>query len=396
MRICIIVERFPQVSETFVLDQALGLAARGHDVEILCQQRTKGDAPALRTRQWWGGLAFAEDVAGRLSPRLQHKLRGWFDPLQVAHLRRFDVLLAHFGYQGARVAGVIKRAGALPPLVTIFHGHDVGTVQHDGATRIYGDLFRHGALQLAVNDVFRRVLVDAGSPAARTRVHHLGISPSAIPFQPRAPGSGPLSILSVSRLTEKKGIEYALHALAGVKEVRPGLEWRYRIIGDGHLKEELERLAAKLSIDEHVEFLGAQSHAEVRGNLAESDVFLLPSVTAANGDAEGIPVSLMEAMASGAIVVSTFHSGIPELVEDGISGLLAPERDDVALAEKILAVAEDSSMRDAMARAARRRVEADFNMEAQLDRLESEIAAVVSARGVRAGQGVLLPAEELP
>ena len=394
MKICIIVEGFPRLSETFVLDQALGLAARGHDVEILCRKRTPGsesvgDAARLRTRQWWGGLAFLDDITGRLSPRLQHKLRGWLDMLQVAHLRRFDVLLAHFGYQGARVAGVIERAGAMPPLVTIFHGHDVGTVLHDGATHLYQQLFRHGALQLTVNDVFRRTLVEAGAPAARTRVHHMGISAGAIPFAPRSSGKGPLTILSVSRLTEKKGIAYALRALARVKELRPDLRWRYRIIGDGELREELQRLAAKLSIEDQVAFLGARPHVEVRQNLAECDVFLLPSVTAANGDAEGIPVSLMEAMASGALVVSTLHSGIPELVEDGVGGLLAPERDAAALADKLLAVAEDPSVRNAMARAARCRVEADFNMDVQLDRLEEELTSVVCARGGGVEDGTL-------
>src|SRR5699024_2729183 len=150
-----------------------------------------------------------------------------------------------------------------------------------------------------------------------TEVHHLGVDLEALPMARRDWTSPPMRFVSVCRLIEKKGIEFALRALARMQQDRPERAWSYTIIGDGELRGALEALATELGIADIVRFCGAQPHDVVRRCLAESHVFVLPSVTARNGDVEGIPISLMEAMAAGLVPVSTFHSGIPELIEDG-------------------------------------------------------------------------------
>lgn len=377
MRICIVADVFPRLSETFVVHQVEGLAARGHEVEVLCNDRGDDSGGALRrlARQRWGPLSFLRPAANRAPPRVRHRFQGSLDRLDVTYLRRFDVILANFGYEGARVARIKARVPGLPPLVTVFHGHDVATVAHDGAMFIYDDLFAQGARHLTVNRPFRETLVAAGAPPARTRVHHLGIPLDRPAFTPRNWAERPWRLLSVCRLTEKKGIEHALHALACVP---PALDWRYRIVGDGELAPALRRLCTDLGLDARVEFLGARPNEEVRHLLAKSHLFLLPSVAAANGDAEGVPVSLMEAMASGAVVVSSVHSGIPELVEDGLGGFLAPERDHRALASRLIRAMEDEPTLAGMARAARHRVETDFSLETQIDRLEEELRTVAA------------------
>ncbi|TIU75982.1 MAG: colanic acid biosynthesis glycosyltransferase WcaL, partial [Mesorhizobium sp.] len=121
----------------------------------------------------------------------------------------------------------------------------------------------------------------------------------------------------------------------------PRDDWNYSVIGAGELLEQLKRLAAELGIAGRVDFLGPRPHAEVKQRLRDAHVFVLPSVSAHNGDLEGIPVALMEAMAAGLTVVSTYHSGIPELIEDGKTGFLAPERDVAALAGKLVWVADN-------------------------------------------------------
>ncbi|WP_245520535.1 glycosyltransferase, partial [Mesorhizobium sp. M1C.F.Ca.ET.212.01.1.1] len=112
------------------------------------------------------------------------------------------------------------------------------------------------------------------------------------------------------------------------------------MIGGGELLEQLKRTAIDLGIADRVSFLGPRPHGEVKQRLRDADVFLLPSVAGRDGDLEGIPVALMEAMAGGLIAVSTYHSGIPELIEDHKTGFLAPERNVPALAAKLVWVAE--------------------------------------------------------
>ena len=130
-----------------------------------------------------------------------------------------------------------------------------------------------------------------------------------------------------------------MRALAQVRAQRPDLAFRYTLIGDGPLLMQMKSLCAELGLNEHVSFLGALPHAEVKRLLASSDAFILPSVTGIDGDMEGVPVVLMEAMAAGLLCLSSMHSGIPELIANGKSGLLSPERDVAGLAANIIWIA---------------------------------------------------------
>jgi colanic acid/amylovoran biosynthesis glycosyltransferase len=375
LRICVVAETYPLVSETFVRTQVEGLAARGHEVEVLCSEVRRGpDETETVVRRRWGALSAANGPVDRLPSAVRHRAVGLMDRLDTRHLEKFDIVLAQFGYQGARVAAALRGSRRAPPLVTIYHGHDVATVAHDGAMWIYDRLFRTGALHLPVNDAFRDILVAAGAPPDRTRVHRMGISPDTFRFRARDWTQRPLRLLTVGRLTQKKGIGDAIRALEVLSERRPGLDWRHEIVGTGELDGALRAQAAASAVGDRIRFLGARPHAEVRRRLETAQVVLLPSVTATNGDAEGVPVSLMEAMASGALVVSTRHSGIPDLVEDGVTGFLAPEGDAAALADRIAAAAGAGNAAE-IARAAREKVRRDFDADRQLDRLEKMLVA---------------------
>lgn len=382
MRICIVVDQFPKLSETFVLAQVEGLSARGHEVEVLCNG-SHDDLPVrARVRHHWGPLAAFNRLAGMFDVRVRHKMRALLDRLDAGYLSTFDVIVAHFGYEGARVAATLRHSRTAPPLATIYHGHDVSTVAHDGAMWIYQDLFQSGALHLPVNASFCQTLIDAGAPPERTRVHHVGISPDIFAFSQRDWTARPLRILSVARLTEKKGISCAISALERVAKDHPDIDWQYDIVGTGELEDQLHAQAEASPVSGRIRFRGALPHGEVRHLLSTAHIFLLPSVSAANGDTEGVPVSLMEAMASGAIVVSTVHSGIPELIEDGVTGYLAPERDVAALARK-LATAATSPDADRIAAGALRTVRRDFNAKLQLGELEQMLEELHAGSGHR-------------
>jgi colanic acid/amylovoran biosynthesis glycosyltransferase len=134
-------------------------------------------------------------------------------------------------------------------------------------------------------------------------------------------------------LVEKKGVEYTLFALSRLLEEHKKI--KYLIAGDGPLRDQLEKLSIELNLAEYVEFMGAVNDEEVKTLLQEAHVFVLPSITAQDGEQEGTPTVLVEAQACGLPVISTFHSGIPEMIVDGSSGFLVPEKNIDALAEKI-------------------------------------------------------------
>jgi colanic acid/amylovoran biosynthesis glycosyltransferase len=166
---------------------------------------------------------------------------------------------------------------------------------------------------------------------------------------------------------EKKGIQYSVKAIARVVKKFPYIE--YGIVGDGPLRGEIEDLINELELKRHVRMYGWMKQEEVIELLKQSHIFLAPSVTSKEGDQEGIPVALMEAMAQGLPVLSTDHSGIPELVQDGTSGFLVPERDVEALANKLEYLVEHPEIWPERGKAGRDYVKKHYDIHRLNDRL---------------------------
>lgn len=203
----------------------------------------------------------------------------------------------------------------------------------------------------------------------KTVVHRMGVDCDHFRYTPRTPGSGEtVGLLSVSRLVEKKGLEFAIRAAASL--ARRGIDLKYTIIGDGPLRCELDGLIEELGAGDRITLTGWRPQDEVLSAMNWAHVLLAPSVTAFTGDQEGIPVALMEAMAMGLPVVSTFHSGIPELIENGVSGILVPPRDCKALEKALHDLISSPCTWPAMERAARDKVEREYNSKRQVRRLE--------------------------
>ncbi|MHC4183902.1 MAG: glycosyltransferase [Planctomycetota bacterium] len=174
-------------------------------------------------------------------------------------------------------------------------------------------------------------------------------------------------LLTVARLVEKKGVEFAIRAVAEVITNYPHIE--YKIAGDGPLANNLQALIDRLNINDKVTILGFQRQDQVANLMKNADLFLAPSVTSQDGDIEGIPVVIMEAMARGLPVLSTLHSGIPELVEDGKSGFLVQERDPMALAEKLTYLLQHQDLWSRMGAAGRDFIERNHNIDKLNDQL---------------------------
>ncbi len=404
MKIAFLVGEFPSLSETFVLDQITGLIDRGHEVDIYASPfktgKTKKAHPDVAKYQLLQRTYYHPSIPSNYLLRLLKGLRLFLVCLpnhlavmlkslsvkkfgkQALSLRllyniipflnpvpsQYDVIFCHFGPNGLR-GSIMRDLGLIQgKLCTVFHGFDLtGYLQREG-DHAYDELFQKGDLFLPISNRWKQKLLDLGCPAEKIQVHHMGIDCKRFTFGPRQiPLDGVIQIVTVCRLVEKKGVEYGIRAVAHIRERHPKIQ--YTIIGDGPLKSDLEMLVAELKISDMVHLVGWKQRDEVIEILNQSQIFLSPSITACNGDQEGIPVALMEAMAMGMPVVSTFHSGIPELIEDGISGYLVPERDVEALAGKLHLLTEHSGKWEEVGSAARRFVEAFFDVEQLTDHL---------------------------
>jgi colanic acid/amylovoran biosynthesis glycosyltransferase len=279
---------------------------------------------------------------------------------------RPDVVHAHFGGDGWLISRTAARLGV--PLIITVHGQDV-TRQPTGAglrgrryRRNLRTAFRRATLILAVSEFIRQKAIALGADPAKIRVHHTGVPAPAAPVVVESDKQW--DVLFVGRFVAKKGLDDLVEALATIHEPRP----RALFIGAGPLEDEIRKRAADLGLD--ATFLGAQDQAAVARGMAESRLFVSPSKTAPDGDSEGLPTTIVEAARLGLPTVSTRHSGIPEAVKHGETGLLGDEGDRVALAANIQRLLSDDLLRLRLGEQARRHADASFDLATQTARLE--------------------------
>jgi colanic acid/amylovoran biosynthesis glycosyltransferase len=281
---------------------------------------------------------------------------------------RPDLVHAHFA-SGGRSALPLATALQVPLLVT-FHGADV-TVRGSQTDR-YKLLGEQASLFLCVSKFIRDRALEAGFPSQKLLVHYIGIDRSV--FSPSGSPGTSQDVLFVGRLVEKKGCEYLLRAMEVVQRAHPLSE--LTVIGDGPLRPALEALAQQLKI--RCQFRGTQPSEMVREALRKAKIFCMPSVTAVNGDCEGLPTVVAEALATGVPIVSTLHGGIPEIVVNGVTGLLAPERDYEALADALSLLLADENLWQHFHHAALQHVEQHFDLKTQTALLEQIYNGVVA------------------
>jgi colanic acid/amylovoran biosynthesis glycosyltransferase len=299
-----------------------------------------------------------------------HVFRANFRPSATLErvLPEARVLHAHFGECGIASLPIQRRSGL--PLVTSFYGYDAVWPTLKPYSRPYHRrLWRAGAAFIVLSQVMRQQLIALGAPAERVHIVRIGIDPEQIAFQPRRwPADGSIRLLTCGRLVEKKGTRYAIEAVARLRARYPGLS--LTIVGDGELRPALEQQVKQAGVADQVHFLGAQPVQRVIAEMAASHIFLLPCVTAANGDQEGTPVVLMEAQAAGMPVVSSLHAGIPEVVRHGVSGFLALERDIDQLVAILTMLLEHPERWPALGAAGRQHMLAEFDTRQAAARLE--------------------------
>lgn len=389
MKIAFVLSEFPSVSETFVLNQITGLIDRGHLVHIYAGRPRKIGAlhPDIRKYGLLEQTVYYREIPakGRLL-KSAFALSGIFlkKPLfflygirTIFHNQRtlglgtlykispfigngpYDIIFCHFGPNG-NIGLLLKRAGFKGKLAVVFHGYDMTNFIAQNGQDSYKYLSANGDLFLPISETWKHELISLGFDKRKILVHRMGVDTEKFRYRPRTMNGKQISILSVARLVEKKGLRYAIEAVSKIMNKYRNVI--YRIAGDGPLRKELDGFIRELNAEDRIKILGWKSQDEIIKLMDNAHIYLAPSITASDGGKEGIPVAIMEAMAQGIPVLSTFHSGIPELIEDGKSGLLVPEGDANALALKLDYLLSNPQVWQALSLAGRTRIKEDFDI----------------------------------
>lgn len=399
MKIAFLVSTFPKLSETFILNQVTGLLRSGHEVTIIAQRSPDidkqhavvdeydllsrtiyTDAPANYWEAFSAVVGTIRAEPSAIGQVFQSVRRGKEGGERIANLRtllnnedfsEFDVVHSHFGTTSKAFDFLVTddrfNVGSDVPFIVSFYGYDVSEILVKNP-QAYINLFPLCDAVTALSDDMVSKLSDAGCPPEKIVKQQLAIDTEKYQFLFRKRESAEqITLLTVARFTEKKGLEYAI---AAIDRLVDEYDITYRIAGDGPRREQIESCIEQHNLEDTVELLGWVEQDTVKRELSNAHVFVLPSVTAGNGDQEGTPTVLLEAQATGLPVVSTYHAGIPEIVRDGESGILVPERDVGALADGLRDILEMAGRWPEMGQIGREVVETTHSIPAMTERLE--------------------------
>ncbi len=353
--------------------------------------------PHVLTEKWIHRERFPFDPARiRLLPRARVRplrrllqkqiLRG---PIQISGRQvrslhaaldssRAALLHVYFGHIGLYLLPFLRACPV--PFCTSFHGADAGIDRHRPRHRAALEELFHLADRILVrSEALGAELRALGCPPDKLRLNRTGIPMEQWPLVNRVPPeTGAWTLLQACRLIEKKGLDLTLRAFAPFHHRYPAS--RLVIAGEGPLLANLRDLATHLDIADAVEFTGFLGEADLREVMRRADLFVHPSRTAADGNQEGVPNSMLEAMATGLPVVATRHGGIPEAIDDGESGLLVDEDDLAALTAALFRLAETPGLAAHFGEQGREAVQARFGQAAQVAALEAIYRELLSVR----------------
>jgi colanic acid/amylovoran biosynthesis glycosyltransferase len=382
LKIAFLVERFPKLSETFILNQLTYLIKAGHEVDIFPAGRSGEKMvhdeiqrlhllrrtyypPIVPQNKIWAWLKFTVSVNVKPAVRILVKLlksQDFYYKQKMLHRfylislfypfiakNNYDIIHCHFGPTGLR-AVFVRSLGLLEgKMLTTFYGYDI-THQAMGKN-YYQNLITNCEKFIVISNYIREKATSAGFEKDKVAVLPIGINIDEFKPNTKREENRDIRLLSVARLVEKKGLYFAISAFHLLAELYPNI--LYDIVGEGELMVPLKELVASLGIEERVIFHGARTKNDIIEFYRNSDIFVLPSITGSDGNSEGQGLVLQEAQAMQLPVLATLHNGIPEGVKDGISGYLVPERDIDQMAIKMKKLIDHPTIREEMGKEGR-------------------------------------------
>lgn len=378
MRACIIVENYPSPGQTFVnrhIEHLFG----GHTSVVATHkcENTTGERPILGLQQFRQRRSVASKLYD-LKHYAQYGSKTIPYGAEKAALLKFwkdhgtEFVLAEFGPQGVSIAPIAAEAGL--PMFCYFRGSDASSrIRHAHVQRAYRKMTPQLDGVFAVSQFLLDNLASVGVRHENSHVIPSGVDVRR--FYPAEKTRG--SVVFIGRFVEKKHPLLTIRAFAKATQNIPHAH--LTMIGDGALLPAAQDFVSQLGIPKKVQFLGALPHAQVRSYLQKSEIYLQHSVTAANGNTEGLPTAIQEAMASGCVTVSTRHAGIPEAIEEGATGYLVDEYDEMEFAaalRKALTLPQGEITE--MAKRARSVAEEKFDNGLLLEQLEKVITSAIA------------------
>lgn len=386
----------PALSATFVYEEILGLERRGYKIipisvrrahpTVEKQAKLEARTHYLYERSSW--KLFSSFLGCTISrPLLVTKALGLLlgDIIRSSPLKPASWKLAYQFLAGCRLAAIMEQHDCghlhihfahVPTQIGMYasalSGHPFTFVAHANDIFERALLLKQKAVRakqlITISEFNKSYLTKQGIPEDRISIVRCGVSFESAEPEP-VPGEQDIyRVGTLGRLVEKKGIDTLIRSCALLRD--RSIPVKLEICGDGPLGPELEAIAQECEFEDHVEFLGSISHSEVADWLKRQHLFVLACKTDAQGDKDGIPVVLMEAMSQSVPVVSTRVSGVPELVVHGHTGLLAEPDDPEDLAKQMNLLLGSDEERRRLAENALEHVESEFSMKANLDRLE--------------------------
>lgn len=401
-RVAYFTSRFPKLTETFILFEILGLERQDIDVLLypLIRQRadlihTAAEPVVARARYlpfvsggivasqfWWLAhhpIRYVRTIVAALTGTFG-SLRFFIGAIgilpKVAHAARQmaaeGVRHVHCSWAThAALAGFIVRRLVGIPYSFTAHGSDL----HVDRTMLC-EKVSEASFVVAITEYNKRLILDECPSVSPDKIDviHAGIDADFFVPAPRPGASSRYRILAVGSLLKVKGHTYLIEACRLLAE--DGIDFECRIVGGGELREDLSVQIAQADLQDRITLTGPLTREQVVSQHREADVFVTPSIQTERGDREGLPVVLMEACGSGLPVVASRISGIPELVDDGVTGFLVPPRDPKAIADALRRLHDDPKLRQALGKAGRQKVLDEFEAFSNAERLASRILAV--------------------
>ena len=323
--------------------------------------------------QWWN-RAWLKYVMRKPQVVYKGMIRTVIQALEEA---KTDLWHIYFGHEATRLAPIFK--SWKKPTVVSFHGADLGTYVKRPSDIVWlPEVFDQAKLILARCESFMPILKELGCPPEKLRLNR-----TSVPWQFYArkekewPKNGAWGLVQACRLTAKKGVLTSLRAFARFAENYPNAT--FTIAGDGPQLGEIQREVWRLNLTRKVFFVGFLDREALRQLFYKSHFFLHPSEANNLNDIEGIPNSLLEAMATGLVCFSTHHAGIPEAVENEKDGILLPEKNPEALADQLLALTNNEALYRSISQAATEKIKRIFAPELQIKVLEEIYAEALNA-----------------
>jgi len=392
-RIAYLVSKYPDFSHTFILREVLSLRNHGMDIEVASINEAPPPEKLTQVERDEASRTFyvkRRGVAGALSAALwalQHRpaglvrglgyalrlgrgdirrsllcvfyfvealiLANWLSERSISHLH------VHFATPAATVAMILTHVSPVEMSMTV-HGPDEF---YDVSNYYLSEKIRTSKFVVCISFFAQSQLMklSPGSEWSKFDVVRLGVDSSEFAPRGRKAAEGPVQVLCVGRLVSAKGQRILIEAVDRLK--RGGHRLELQLVGDGVDRSDLERLVVVRGLTDVVRFVGAVNQDEIRAYYQRADIFALASF------AEGIPVVLMEAMAMEIPCVATRITGIPELIEDGVSGLLVSPSDVEGMAAAMLRLMESAELRESLGKAGRQRVQQNYELATSADRL---------------------------